>query len=148
RGDSAAPNFALICSLIAGLLVSVIIVRPDINHFMYLSPLFYLPLAWILDGKIFAGRLVSCLRPVVQLYTLAAFGLLAAAVFFNALGARNPTSSRRGKIRSGRPDAVIEYVQAHTQPGQQLLVYPYLPLYNYLTDTISPSRLDYFQPGM
>jgi hypothetical protein len=29
-----------------------------------------------------------------------------------------------------------------------MLVYPYLPLYNYLTETRSPSRFDYFQPGM
>jgi hypothetical protein len=29
-----------------------------------------------------------------------------------------------------------------------LLVYPYLPLYNYLTDTSSPTRYEYFQPGM
>ena len=29
-----------------------------------------------------------------------------------------------------------------------MLVYPYLPLYNYLTATRSPSAYDYFQPGM
>jgi len=29
-----------------------------------------------------------------------------------------------------------------------MLVYPYLPLYNYLTGTLSPSRYDFSQPGM
>ena len=27
-------------------------------------------------------------------------------------------------------------------------MYPYLPLYNYLTDTRNPGRYDFFQPGM
>jgi hypothetical protein len=39
-------------------------------------------------------------------------------------------------------------VQAHVPVGQEVLVYPYLPLYNYLTATRSPSRYDYFQRGM
>ena len=29
-----------------------------------------------------------------------------------------------------------------------MLVYPYLPLHNYLTATYSPSRYDYLMPGM
>ena len=45
-------------------------------------------------------------------------------------------------------DTVINYVQAHVLPGAELLVYPYLPLYNYLTATHSPARLDFFQAGM
>ena len=45
-------------------------------------------------------------------------------------------------------DTVIEYVQAHVAAGEKILVYPYLPLYYYLTDTASPTRYEYFQPGM
>jgi len=29
-----------------------------------------------------------------------------------------------------------------------MLVYPYLPLYNYFTGTVSPAPYDFFQPGM
>jgi 4-amino-4-deoxy-L-arabinose transferase-like glycosyltransferase len=146
--DSRSDHFVLLCALISGLLVSIVVVRADINHFMYLTPLFYLPLAWIIDAKIFPGRLFSSLRPIVQLYTVAAFGMLAIAVFLTALAAHNRTVTRRGTIRTSGQDTVIDYVQSHTVPGQPLLVYPYLPLYNYLTDTASPTRLDYFQPGM
>jgi 4-amino-4-deoxy-L-arabinose transferase-like glycosyltransferase len=146
--DSRTEIFVLLCAFVAGLLVSVVLVRADINHFMYLSPLFYLPLAWILDSRIFSTRFLNFLRPFIQLYTGAAFSLLAIAVLFAALGAHDSNATRRGKIRSRAPDTVIEYVQAHAFPGQKLLIYPYLPLYNYLTDTQSPSRLDYFQPGM
>jgi hypothetical protein len=34
------------------------------------------------------------------------------------------------------------------KPGGNLVVYPYLPLYNYLSETSNPSRFDFFQPGM
>ena len=146
--DSRSADFVLLCSLICGLLVSVVAVRADINHFVYLTPLFYLPLGWAMDAKIFSGRLCNSLRPLVQLYTVVAFGLLAMALFFTALGAHNRVTTRRGAIRSNGQETVIEYVQAHTGPGQPLLVYPYLPLYNYLTNTASPIGLDYFQPGM
>jgi 4-amino-4-deoxy-L-arabinose transferase-like glycosyltransferase len=146
--DPRTEILVLVCACVAGLLVSVVLVRADINHFMYLSPLFYLPLAWILDSRIFSTRLLNSLRPFIRLYTGVAFSLLAIAVLFAALGAHSLNATRRGKVRSRAPDTVIEYVQAHTYPGQKLLVYPYFPLYNYLTDTQSPSRLDYFQPGM
>jgi len=43
---------------------------------------------------------------------------------------------------------VIEYVQAQVPAREQILVYPYLPLYYYLTDTVSPTRYEYFQPAM
>ena len=45
-------------------------------------------------------------------------------------------------------DTAVEYIQNHMTPESEILVYPYLPLYNYLTATHSPSRYDYFQPGM
>jgi hypothetical protein len=43
---------------------------------------------------------------------------------------------------------VLEYTQAHVPAGSKILVYPYLPLYNYLTATFSPTRYEYLQPGM
>ena len=33
-------------------------------------------------------------------------------------------------------------------PENKILVYPYLPLYYYLTATANPTRYEYFQPGM
>ena len=56
--------------------------------------------------------------------------------------------TRRGVVTSSSKDTVIEYVDAHVAPGESILVYPYLPLYYYLTDTFSPTRYEYFQPGM
>ena len=57
-------------------------------------------------------------------------------------------ATRRGVVTTRGKDTVIDYVQAHVPAGETILVYPYLPLYYYLTGTFSPGRYDYFQPGM
>ncbi|MBV9342435.1 MAG: glycosyltransferase family 39 protein, partial [Acidobacteria bacterium] len=140
--------YVLICSVSTGLFISVVITRADVLHFMYLAPVWYLELAWILGAQGFRSRLLVASRPYLTTYVGAAFGLLALAVLLSATGARNRVQTRRGAIMSGGSDTVINYVESHLAPGAQLLVYPYLPLYNYLTMTRSPSRYLYFQPGM
>jgi hypothetical protein len=69
-------------------------------------------------------------------------------VLLTEAGAHHRIDTRRGMIRTGGEDTVVEYVQAHVAANSEFLVYPYLPIYNYLTATRSPSRYDYFQPGM
>jgi hypothetical protein len=73
---------------------------------------------------------------------------MAFALLLAATGARIRIQTRRGLIKTSSADVVIEYVQARVPAGDKVLVYPYLPLYNYLTATISPARYDYFQAGM
>lgn len=143
-----APYYVTVCSAMAGLLVSVIIVRPDILHFMYLAPLWYVVLAWILGAQPLESRLLGSVRPVLIAYAATAFGMLGFAVLLATTGAGTRVETSRGVITTGQPDEVIAYLQAHTSPGDPLLVYPYLPLYNYLTATRSPSHYDFFQPGM
>jgi hypothetical protein len=69
-------------------------------------------------------------------------------MLLHTLNAREQVRTRRGVVRVPAPDTVVEYVQAHVSAGEKILVYPYLPLYYYLTDTASPTRYEYFQPGM
>jgi len=140
--------YLLVCGVLTGLLVSVVLVRADILHFMYLAPLWYLVLGWILGPAALKSRIISKFRTPLFAFVGTTFGLLSMAVLFSATGARYRIDTRRGAIRTNARDTVIEYVQQHAAPGQQLLVYPYLPLYNYLTATRSPSQYDYFQPGM
>jgi hypothetical protein len=73
------------------------------------------------------------------------FGL---APLLGARAAHNQVATRRGVVTTGRKDTVVDYVQAHVPAGETIFVYPYLPLYYYLTGTFSPGRYDYFQPGM
>jgi hypothetical protein len=140
--------YVVVCGVLSGLLVSVLIVRADIIHFMYLAPFWYVALAWILDAREFPSTTLRTFRPYLVLLIGMAFGLMSLAILTTATGAHNRVETRRGVIVTGEEDTVIAYVQNHTVPGEQILVYPYLPLYYYLTGTRSPASLDYYQPGM
>jgi len=148
KQNPEAAHRVLICSLICGLLVSVIVVRADIIHFMYLAPLFYLVLAWTVDAQDLNGGVIKLIKPYVRAYVVVTFGLMGAALLVSALGAHVQVETRRGLIRSREKDFAIDYTQHHTTAGEEILVYPYLPLYYYLTATRSSSRYDFFQPGM
>jgi hypothetical protein len=152
RGGKAARGscryYILTCSVVLGLLLSVVMVRADIIHFMYLAPFLYLVLAWVLGSSDSYGRLLATLRPLLITYVAIAFGLMGLVVLTTSTGARVRAETRRGAIRTRDKDAVIEYVQSQVAPGEKILVYPYLPLYYYLTGTRSAAGYDYFQPGM
>jgi hypothetical protein len=138
----------LVCSALFGLLVSVVIGRADVIHFMYLQPLFALVLAWMVEGRDVPGRAFLIVRPYFVTYLAFGFLLFSAPLLMRAAGAPYKVETRRGVIRTPEKDMVVQYVQAHVARGEAILVYPYLPLYYYLTDTHSPIRYEYFQPGM
>ncbi len=145
---AVAAHYVLVCSALSGLLLSVVIGRADIIHFMYLMPLFALVLGWMIDGRDIPGRLFRRIKPFFIFYIAVAFLMFAAPMLLRALNARAQIQTRRGVILVPARDTVLEYTQAHVAAGAKILVYPYLPLYYYLTDTSAPTRYEYFQPGM
>ena len=140
--------YVLINGALSGLLLSVVAVRPDIIHFIYLQPLFFLVLAWIVDGSDIPGRTFKRVRPFLNTCVVIAFMAFAVPLLLRAVTTPHTLETRRGLVALPAKDTVIEYVQAHVSPGETILVYPYLPLYYYLTATYSPTRYEYFQPGM
>jgi 4-amino-4-deoxy-L-arabinose transferase-like glycosyltransferase len=146
--DEKTAYYILVTSSLAGLLVSVVTVRADILHIMYLAPLFYLVLAWILDGRDLRSGLFRALQPALRVCVLAVFGLLAAVLLIRSIGTKINIATRRGTVSVPARDTVLDYTLAHVAPGSKVLIYPYLPLYYYLTDTYSPAPFDYIQPGM
>jgi 4-amino-4-deoxy-L-arabinose transferase-like glycosyltransferase len=140
--------YVLVSAALSGLLLSVILVRADIIHFMYLQPLHCLVLAWIVDGRDVPGRVFRTVRPFLNAYVAIAFVALGMVPLLAAIAAPSKVVTRRGVITMPGKDSVIDYVQAHVAPGEPIFVYPYLPLYYYLTETFSPTRYEYFQPGM
>ena len=145
---AVAAHYVLVCSALCGLLLSVVVGRADIIHLMYLMPLFALVLGWMIEGRDIPGRLFRQIRPFFIFYTATAFLMFAAPMLLRALNAREQIQTRRGVVHVSTRDTVIEYTQAHVAAGEKILVYPYLPLYYYLTDTSAPTRYEYFQPGM
>lgn len=141
-------DYLLIGAVLFGLLISVVIVRADIIHFMYLAPLWYVVLAWILGASEVRSPVLMTARPYFVAHIAITFGLMGFALLLAATGAHNLVETRRGLVKTSAKDTVVEYVEAHVPVGEEVLVYPYLPLYNYLTATRSPAQYDYFQAGM
>ena len=140
--------YILTGSVLTGLLLSVVVVRADIVHFMYLAPLLFLVLAWIMDGGDIHSSVYRAVRPWLNCLILSSFAAFALALFLRTTDAPYRIESRRGVLLAPQPDTVVAYVQAHAAPGEKILVYPYLPLYYYLTATMSPIRYEYLQPGL
>jgi len=150
KRDASANSdyYVLVSGGLSGLLLSAVIVRADIAHVMDLAPLWYVVLAWILGSRNFQSNLLKKLRPALIVYFCVSFGLMSLALILNINGTENRIQTRRGVVMTPGKDTVLDFVQAHIPAGTELLVYPYLPLYNYLTETHSPARLDFFQAGM
>ena len=140
--------YLLMNATIAGLLLSVVVVRADIVHFIYLEPIFCLPLAWIFEGRDIPGQVFNASKPFLKAYIVLAFLILSMPLLLRAIGAREIITTRRGEITMARNDTALEYLQKRVNPGETILVYPYRPIYYYLSATFSPGPYDYLQPGM
>jgi hypothetical protein len=140
--------YVLVSGAISGLLVSVVVARADILHFVYLGPVLYLVIAWLLGSGDFQIELP---RPLNQLFggvLLLCFTLLGLAFLLTARGAHFNLNTRHGLVKTSRSDEVIQYTQTCVPAGSQIFIYPYRPLYYYLTATYNPTRFEYLQPGM
>jgi hypothetical protein len=140
--------YVLMGAGLLGLWLPVAILRADLAHLVYLMPLFAIAGAWILDGRDIPLKALRISRPVLVWYLVGSFAAFGLALFLNAAGAKNVLSTRRGLLKSADTDSAIPYIQAHVPPGQNLFVYPYQPLYYYLTATSNPTGFDFLQPGL
>jgi len=140
-------TFVLVGGTCIGLLFSVVVSRADVIHFMYLTPVWYVVLAWILGIRP-RPKILSNAQKLFFAYICFAFFLMGFAMLLHVRGAAIRIETRRGWITTAAEDTVLPFIQRYTRAGDEVLVYPYLPLYNYLTATGSPVPLDYFQPGM
>jgi hypothetical protein len=124
--QSKCGYYVVVSSAVIGLIASAFATRrPDFVHLVFLSP-------------------ILVVTPLV-IVSFLAFGLVLAS---RPLNAHETVRTRRGTLRNMYPDAVLQYIQTKVQPGQRILIYPYIPLYYYLTATFSPSRYEYLQAGL
>ena len=147
--NSTDAYYVIVCSTISGLLIGLFATkRPDFTHILYLGPLFLLPLAWIIERKDGRFPTLRSLRPLMILYILVSFVTFGAASLWGPLEAHYTLTTRRGVLKTSSPDTALKYLQSFVPPGQTTFVYPYQPLYYYLSATHSPSRYEYLQPGL
>jgi 4-amino-4-deoxy-L-arabinose transferase-like glycosyltransferase len=141
--------YVLVSSSVAGLfLFAVVAVRPDRLHFVYLQPIFFVVLACLLDGHNLPGSGIRRLGSVLTLCAVASLSPLAVALAVSGTGHHYRITTGRGTVALAAPDAVLHSIESQVNPGERILVYPYAPLYYFLTRTYASTRFEYFQPGM
>lgn len=114
--------------------------RADFNHMLYIAPLFAYLLPSLLDDRRLQGLYAA--RPLIAALLLLSFAGFGFSAVLKAMGPSTRLQTRRGVVRAAYDDQVIPYVQARVASGADLFVYPYQPLYSYLTATHPFSRVD------
>lgn len=147
--DGKWQHLTLVSATLCGLLISILEAkRADFTHIVYLAPLFYLVVAWIFDGLGDGGKIWRQLRPVLVLYVFlsaVAFGITTVSI---PLSSQHNIHTARGWIKIENTDNTLDPVAGYLSGEKTTFVYPYEPMYYYLTGTFSPTRYDFMQPGM
>jgi hypothetical protein len=149
--SSAAESYLVLVSTCGlGLVLGAVATgRPEADHLIYVAPPLLLLLGAVLGGPILRSRLLREVQPlllILLLVSFTAFGMV--FLLSGPLSAKQFLATRRGHIKLPCCDTVIPYLQGRVRTGEKIFVYPYQPLYYFLTATSSPTKFDYLQLGL
>ena len=148
--EKNARYFVMVCSTLVALLLTVVSSgRPDLSHLVIFNgPPCFLVLAWTLERSLFPSKFLNGVRTLGSFFLFFSFTALGLTLLWGPLNAHVVLKTRRGVLKAQHGDAVLEELQARVRPGEKIFVYPYQPLYYYLTSTFSPTHYEYLQLGM
>jgi hypothetical protein len=110
--------------------------RKDITHLVFGSPLLIILCVFYLQQ----GRnKISSLT--IQALSITSVCLAAAALMI-ALVAR-PTATRIGQVNMAAYDPVLTAIDDNVRPGEEIFMYPYSPMYYFLSATTNPTRYSF-----
>jgi 4-amino-4-deoxy-L-arabinose transferase-like glycosyltransferase len=151
RGRTWAEGWSydvLVCACSSGLFLSVLATRKDVTHLVFIAPMLFVIFAWLIDGRDLRSRILDSVRPTLAFFVFVVFTLQGVILLARNATAGIRVETRRGVVRVPSRETALSYLMAHTSPGEVIFVYPYLPLYYYLTATSNPTPYEYLQPGL
>jgi 4-amino-4-deoxy-L-arabinose transferase-like glycosyltransferase len=142
--------YVLVCACGIGLVLGTLATgRPEADHMIYVAPPLILMLGAVLGGPILRSRLLREVQPLLLVFLMVSFTAFGMVFLLSGpLSAKQSLETRRGRIKLPCCDAVIPYLQRHVRAGEEIFVYPYQPLYYFLTATSGSTRFDYLQLGL
>lgn len=115
--------------------------RKDIFHLVYGSPLLII-LFFYLYGHLRGRWCISAIRLLtVCAWFLAIFNVLVVST------AQTRIVTRRGVVYGYQSDPVLDYLNAHIQPGEEIFAYPYRPMYYFLLNARNTTRYSFLFAG-
>lgn len=109
--------------------------RKDICHLVFGSPLLIVLAIYYLQQ--YRARVAD-----VTLQILAISGTCLAGFNFFLVLSAHPTATRVGSVAELRADPVLELLNSKVPSGSEIFVYPYCPMYYFLSATTNPTRYD------
>jgi Dolichyl-phosphate-mannose-protein mannosyltransferase len=106
--------------------------RKDIQHLTFGSPLLIILCVYYL------GQYHTKIAGLALQFLTVTAGCLAFFNLFLALTA-HPFATRAGSVWLFRNDPAVTYLDEHVPRGQEIFVYPYSPMYYFLSDTTNPT---------
>ncbi|HZR31875.1 MAG TPA: glycosyltransferase family 39 protein, partial [Terriglobales bacterium] len=90
-----ASYYVLMTGSFFGLLVSILVGRADVIHFMYVLPVFAPMIAWIVDGTDVRSRFFKAVHPVLAAYLVVALGAFSWPLLIRARSSSHAIQTRR-----------------------------------------------------
>ena len=108
--------------------------RKDVLHVVYGSPVLIV-LALYFCSRIRTGRM----RQLLQLVSICSVALAALRSACGTVRAA-PGPTRRGVVYTFEGSPVLDFLDGHVAPGEPVFVYPYAPMYYFLSGAKNPTR--------
>src|SRR5262249_29581409 len=111
--------------------------RKDIAHLVFGSPLLVILCAFYLQERRNKGFSLA-----LQALSIASVCLAGATLIIALLA--QPMHTRVGRVHTIAYDPVLAAIEEHVPPGENIFIYPYAPMYYFLSNTINPTRYSTF----
>lgn len=145
-GGLIRAYYAVASCVMTGLLLSVLVSRRDYTHLIFLTPVFALLIAWAC-GRRAPGRAAGMAAPGIAVYVLLFFALAGIKSWSQAIwGYPHSIATAHGRLRVAAPDPLL--ARLRRLPPGPIFVYPYLPVYYYLSGRENPTRYEWLQYGL
>jgi hypothetical protein len=111
--------------------------RKDISHLVYGSPLLIILCIFYLQKSRSKGFGLALQVIYITSTCLAGANLIIALV-------ARPMATRVGEVHIAAYDPVLTAIDEHVTPGGEIFIYPYSPMYYFLSNTANPTRYSTF----
>jgi hypothetical protein len=111
--------------------------RKDISHLVYGSPLLIILCIFYLQDSRNKGFGLALQIMYITSACLAGANLIIALV-------ARPMATRVGEVHVAAYDPVLTAIDEHVTPGGEIFIYPYSPMYYFLSATSNPTRYSAF----
>lgn len=110
--------------------------RKDMGRLVFGSPLLIILCIFYLQQRRNKGFSLALQSLSIASVCLAACTLVLAVY-------AHPTTTRAGQVSLSNPDPVLTAIDEHVPPGGDLFIYPYSPMYYFLSNTHNPTRYSF-----